>query len=298
MRSPLRKLRPLLLAALFGPGLLQADNPEPPREIPLKVVKIEDLPDLEISEHGRIALALDPEKWRLAETPNFMIHYRRVTEAKKVAREVEYDLWFVAEALKASREQYAKKSQVFVFQDEAEWAEFLSKLPGTPSWFASFAYGDELFLNIRRSSGPDRFDSQTLAHECTHAVVARLYPDKRFPLYLSEGFAEYMGSASVARRKNQSIGRHQSELFMASMPLEELLALSAYPESEERVGQLYQTSEKLVRYMYAKYPPASFPQFIDEVLAGTGFQDAVMKVYGAQLKSYEEFASGFEKFES
>jgi hypothetical protein len=37
----------------------------------------------------------------------------------------------------------------------------------------SLALGDELFLNVREQTGA--FDSETVAHETTHAVVARIY---------------------------------------------------------------------------------------------------------------------------
>ena len=47
---------------------------------------------------------------------------------------------------------------------------------------------DDLFLDVRAAQGG--FDSQTLAHETTHAIVARIYGGRRWPLWLNEGFAE------------------------------------------------------------------------------------------------------------
>ena len=285
----------MLLLGLTGPT--RAANPEPPREIPLEEVEFEQLSNVEMGENGTVALGIERDKWRHAETPNFILHFRRVTEAKKVAREVEYDLWFVAEAMLATPDQYQKKSHVFIFEDAEEWKFFLTHLPDVPSWSASFAYGDELFLNIRKKSGPEHFDSKTLAHECTHAVVARLYPGKRWPLYLNEGFAEYMGSASVAARKNQRVQRHQDELQFAQLTLDQLISLAAYPDDEGEVTALYQSSEKLVRYLYTKYAPAAFPRFVEALLEGTPFQDAVMKIYGEKAGTYEKFVEGFNRFE-
>lgn len=294
-----------LACALLGCALLlggretrAADNPEPPRDIPLEEVELDQLSDAEMGDKGKTALSFNPGKWRHAETSNFILHFRRITEAKKVAREVEYDLWFVAEALKAKPEQYEKKSHVFIFEDEDEWKAFLEKVPEIPAWSASFAYGDELFLNIRKKSGPVRFDSQTLAHECTHAVVARLYPRQRWPLYLNEGFAEYMGSASVAARKNQRVERHQRSLDYAQLSLDDLIALPAYPTDEIAITALYQTSEKLVRYLYSEYPPEAFPRFVEALLEGASFKEAAMKVYGAKAGSYEAFVEGFHRFET
>lgn len=191
----------------------------------------------EVGKCGATALEIEKDKWKHAETENFILHYRRATEAQKVAREVEYDLWFVAKVLGAGRDRYQRKSHVFVFEDEDEWKKFVG-LTKAPPWAASFAHGDELFLNVRRTEGPKRFDSNTLAHEATHAVVARLFPQKRWPLWLNEGWAEYMGGASVAARKGQSVKGHQSRLRLAGMPLATLEALREYPSDEAAVGQL------------------------------------------------------------
>ena len=201
--GPLRRISALVLSFAFcanagaqwpfgtpKPALPSANaSPaadQPPRDIPLVEKKWGELMPASrtISTIGGQAIAIETAKWKHAETENFVIHYRRVTEAQKVAREVEYDLWFVANHLGAKKEQYEKRSHVFVFQDEAEWKKFLG---GTsmPSWSASFANGDDLFLNVRQADAGGQFDSHLLAHETTHAVVARIYPRQRWPIWLS-----------------------------------------------------------------------------------------------------------------
>jgi hypothetical protein len=99
-------------------GAAVAEANQPPREMPLVEKKFEELADTNLGADGKTALGIAPEKWKHAETENFILHYRRVTEAQKVAREVEYDLWFVATTLGAKKEQYSKKSHVYVFEDE------------------------------------------------------------------------------------------------------------------------------------------------------------------------------------
>jgi len=39
-----------------------------------------------------------------------------MTEAHKVAREIEYDIWFIAKALGAGKEQYQRKSHVYILR--------------------------------------------------------------------------------------------------------------------------------------------------------------------------------------
>jgi len=279
-----------------SPAAPGAQTPSPPpRDIPVVEKKWETLANTDVTENGKIALEIAPQKWKHAETDNFILHYRRVTEAQKVAREVEYDLWFVATTLGATKDRYTRKSHVFVFEDDDEWKEFLGRTK-VPSWASSFAFGDELFLNVRRAGDTGRFNSSTLAHETTHAVVARLFPGKRWPLWLNEGFAEYMGGASVATRKGQSLKRYQANLSMAEMPLTTMESLREYPPDEEAVAQLYQTSEKFVRFLMNELPKDRIVQFIDAILAGKSMQDAVLAVYSDKFKDWPEFVKKYERF--
>ena len=94
---------------------------------------------------------------------------------------------------------------VFIFEDEKDWRTFMTAAAATTGvspWAVSFAHGENLFLNVRNGN-TGMFDSQTLAHETTHAVVARIYPNERPPLWLSEGFAEEMSGRSTAARMGQ-----------------------------------------------------------------------------------------------
>ena len=267
---------------------------EPDRDVPLVEKPFDQLSNQYLDLLGQKALSIRPTDWKHAETDNFILHYRRVTEAKKVAREVEYDLWFVATTLGATKEQYQKKSHVFIFEDDKEWGSFVSQTT-LPQWVASFAQRDELFLNLRNVGGM-AFDSHLLAHETTHAVVARLYPGARWPLWLSEGFAEYMGGASVAGLKNQTVRRQEHVLDFASMSLDQLQQTQKYPDDPIQVAELYETAEKLIRFIMTELPRERFTQFINAVLAGRNLKDALLYVYPDKLASYEDFERKFEKF--
>ena len=139
----------------------------------------------------------------------FNVLASRATEAQRVVREIEYNLWFVAKALGAGKERYAKKSHVYIFEGEGEWKSFLSESE-TPPWSGSFAYGDNLFLHV---GGPgEGFDSHTLAHETTHAVVARLYEGgvRRFYLAGSLGMED---PAHVNRLFGRLVGDYPAASF-------------------------------------------------------------------------------------
>ena len=267
---------------------------QPPRETAFVEVAPDKVPTDGISEVGHIALAILPEKWKAAETPNFHVHFRRATEAKKVVREIEYDLNFVAQQLGAKPESYARKSHVYVFEDVGEWAQFLAKADA-PDWFGSFAHGDELFLSVR---GRDNhaFDSHTLAHETTHAAVSRIYGARRWPIWLNEGIAEYMGSAAVADRKNQTLKRNQRDLCTADMPLAELLALQKYPDALPDIARLYQTGEKFVRFLMSKGSPAQFVAFADALVDAQPFDAAIATNYPGQWPDPRKFEEDFTKY--
>jgi len=266
----------------------------PPRDIPLVEKKWEELSDTQLGANGEAALSIKPGKWKHAETDHFIIHFRRVTEAHKVVREIEYDFWFVAKTLGAKPEQYARKSHVFVFEDETEWKKFLIDT-NWPSWVGSFAAREGLFLNIRRMEQGGLFDSHTLAHETTHAVVARLYPNERWPVWLSEGFAEYMGGASVATRNHQLIKSYQKDLD-TQMSLEEMFATQRYPDDVDKVRDLYRTSEKFVRFLMNELPPYRFRKYVEAVLTSKDGQAAFMQVYGDKFPTLDAFQKKFTTF--
>ena len=127
------------------PSPRPARSTPPPYDVPLRQEHWEQLADHSISPAGEKALALHPERWRHGETENFVIHYRSLSDALQIAREIEFDLWYVAQSLGATSEQYARKSHVYVFQDEKEWQKFPVETQA-PDWVHSFALRDELFL--------------------------------------------------------------------------------------------------------------------------------------------------------
>jgi hypothetical protein len=278
---------------MSGAALAVENDTPPPRDIRLVEKKLEALPNQDANPMAAQALAIEPKKWKHAETDHFIIHYRRATEAQKVVREIEFDLWFVARTLGASKERYAKKSHVYVFEDEREWRDFVHQVKDLPQWVASFAHGDELFLHVGGMG--EGFDSTILAHETTHAVVSRLYPDKEWPRWLNEGFAEYMGIASQAARKGTWAKGMQKDLSGVTMPLSQVIALTDYPTDERDVRLYYQSCEKVVRFLMDDYPRERFPQLIDAILNGETLETAIPRVYAPQVKDYATFLKQYER---
>lgn len=275
-----------------SPSLAPVSTP-PPYDVALRQEPWEKLPDRQTSRVGQQALALRPQQWRHGETENFIFHYRGLSDALQVAREIEFDLWYVANSLGAETADYTKESHVYFFADEKEWQKFLT-LTHAPGWTHNFALGDELFLNVRAAGGG--FDSQTLGHETTHAVVARIYPGREWPIWLSEGFAEYLGYASVAARGSRSPRSNQRKLHYADMTVAERTATVRYPQDIEQVARLYETSAKFVRYLFNKYPVERFPKIVDRLIGGSTAPEALVGVYGAEFRDLPAFEKRFSRF--
>jgi len=281
---------------LTVPLSAQDSPPEPPRQVPLIEKSWEQLSNQQVGDYGILALAIRPEKWRHAETENFIIHFRRAAEAHPTVREIEYDLWFVAKTLGATRAETARKSHVFIFEDENEWQTFIAKIK-VPVWCHSFARGDELFLNIRQTTGI--LDSHTLAHETTHAVVSRIYQVRhagQWPIWLNEGFAEYMGQLSVASRTHVPLSMKERFLQHATLSLDELTKSTQYPDDVLKIAVFYRSAERLVSFLMTQSPKERFTKFIDAILSGKTLQVAIVEIYGDQYKDFNTFEKKYQIF--
>ena len=257
----------------------------------------EALANHDVGEEGNIALAIRPAAWLHGETPNWILHYRRITEAKRVALEIDFHIVFVAKALGATPDQIAHKANVFIFEDDKDWKEFMSKVtavsPVSP-WAASFAHGQDLFLNVRNGQ-TGTFDSSTLAHETTHAVVARVYPNKRCPLWLNEGFAEAMSGESVGARMGQYNQRLLQRFNAALLSPEQLVAMESYPTEMTAVWQLYQSAEKLVRFIRTDAPKEKFPELFKALVNGEPLTVALPRIYADKYPTYDVFKQRFAR---
>jgi hypothetical protein len=269
-----------------------AGSTPPPLGAPMRQLTWATLSNRDVSYLGSKALEINQQNWYHGETENFVIHYRNFSDALQISREIEFDLWYVAKRLGASKEQYARKLHVYVFQDDREWQAFISKSNYREPWAHSFAIHDELFLNVHGTG--QGFESHTLAHETTHAVVARIYRNRWWPIWLSEGFAECMADECGAVRRGLQPGAYPRSLSSATMSLTELFALVSYPKEGTAAREMYETSTKFVRYLLTTYPANLFPQFVDHVLDGEPISTALVEVYGAEFRDLPAFDKRFE----
>ncbi|MFL6515378.1 MAG: hypothetical protein ACJ8M1_10180 [Chthoniobacterales bacterium] len=285
--------RPSPAANVPSPAIYQsaaANSTPPPMGATMRQKTWNTLSNTDLSLLGGQAVAMNPRAWFHGETEDFIIHYRNFSDALQVAREIEFDLWYVARTLGATREQYSRKSHVYVFQDDKEWQAFVAEAHERP-WSHSFALRDELFLNVHGTGSG--FESHTLAHETTHAVVARIYGDRRWPLWLNEGFADYMADACASVRRGLPPTANPPNRRSATMSLTDLIAISRYPDDPLSISQLYETGAKFVRYLFTKYRPDLFVRFVDRLIDRNPAQTALVDVYGDEFRDLAAFDKRF-----
>ncbi len=250
------------------------------------------LPNHDIGDEGKLALDIRPNAWLHGESPSWIVHYRRITEAKRVALEIDFHMNFVAKTLGAKADQVAHKANVFIFEDDKDWKEFMSKrTPDNLSFAASFATGENLFLNVRNGT-TGVFNSQLLAHETTHAIVARIF-HRHPPLWLSEGFAEEMSGRSTGARMGQYNSRLLQHTRTPLLPVDQILAIQQYPTDLDSVYQLYENAERLVRFLMTNTPPEQFQRLFGALLDGDTLPAAVPKYYGDKYRTYEAFTQAY-----
>src|SRR5437868_6135779 len=120
-------------------------------------------------------------------------------------------------------------------------------------------------------------------------MVARIYGERRWPVWLSEGFADYMADACNAVRRGLPPGANPRNLRSATMTLTELMSVTRYPEDDASVPQLYETGTKFVRYLFARYPAELFARFVSRLLDGVQTPAALVEVYGNEFQDLNAF---------
>jgi len=250
----------------------------------LKEVPFHELSNPSLNAFGRTALALNPDSFKHGESANFIYHYFDPVTAKQVAVEAEYFFRVIAKDLGREGEAVGKKAQIFMLPDR-EWEEFKRGASLDP-WTGGMHAGNELFITREgeRPQGP------TLGHEVAHLVVER-YFGGNIPLWLNEGYAEYISGVLYASYYRAR--RYVSKPRFAGMeredyiPLEKLATMTAYPAQEREVVAFYVESRKLVTFLQQRGKDP-FRVFFAALANGGSFDSALQTAYALSRRELEE----------
>jgi len=245
----------------------------------------EELSDRKLTDTGQTALKIYGDAWRHAETSHFIYHYHDPKEAETVLSHAEaYYLW-VKQLFGVEVDEEKRKGHVFVFDDRVLWKSFNARTPEKLPGAEAFTNGFELFLYRE----PFYLEPQrVLAHEITHLVLFR-FVKGTVPLFLNEGFAEFMATKAIAMKTDGDPYRlrtFQSIPAADFIPVEELVAFQAYPEGRETV--FYQESELLTRYLALNYPTEKFYELLKLTAGGKPFAKALEELYGMDMEVFSE----------
>ncbi len=244
----------------------------------LKEVPFTALSNPYVTPLGAAALSIRPTEWKHAETDNFVYHYFHSFIATPVSVEAEFYYRVVARDLGKDTSHWERKAHIFIFEQPEDWRSFQTKANLDP-WTGGIHQGGSLF--IQRDPNL-KFKGNTLGHETAHLVVDRFY-GSNVPLWLNEGYAEYISQvayASYYRARGYDAHPHSNALTAATfVPLDRLANALTYPAQVREVVAFYIESEKLVQFLNAA-DKTKFQTMLDLLAHGSLFENALHNAYG------------------
>ena len=273
-------------------GCSFAQQPQPLGSLP--EVALEKLSDRSFTALAMRALGVRGGEWRHAETEHFIYHFFDAPTAAAVSVEAEFAYRIIAQELGKDTAAWERKCHMFLFSDEADWAQF-TKAGALEPWTGGIHSQGSLF--VRRAAGL-LSKNQTLPHEITHLVLERFF-GAGIPLWLNEGFAEYAGSrcrASFYRARGYNEKPRASAVSAERyIPVAQLTAMATYPADDTLVATFYNESEKLVRFLCATDKQA-FLAFLDAMSKGARFDSALAKTFGSRFPNVDALEKEFRPY--
>ncbi len=238
----------------------------------------------------------------MAETAHFVIYSEDKPEnLRRFAEELErYDAGMrFLRGIPASKDSPGNKLTIFAVSG----LNAVQKLAGGNGMIAGFynprAGGSVAFVPRRMSGGRGELDSdEVLRHEYAHHFMFRNFP-AAFPLWFSEGFAEFHSTARVQPDGSIDFGlpaQHRSlELFhLGALPIETLLQPDREKLGNNGMLLLYGRGWLLTHYLsLSKERAGQLGKYLTALNAGKSSLDAAREAFGdlktlnAQLDSYK-----------
>jgi len=131
----------------------------------------------------------------------------------------------------------------------------------------------------------DMQSRQILFHELTHHFMHQYFP-ATYPVWYSEGFAEYMGSIQIDSSDTVVIGNRLESRYPALwhnqwLPVRQLLTARNYSDVKTGIGLLYSEGWLLVHYLTnAGVRRGQLKQYLADVNKGVAFEKAAQDAFG------------------
>jgi hypothetical protein len=239
--------------------------------------------------HGREVIGR--YKWLHAQTPHFIVHYISEADARLSMHYIEFAYSAVLSLLGLDPQRGAQKGHVFLFSGDAQWREYLAQSNKDPR-LGGFAYKNELLLPVVPSRGEKdggHDSAKTLCHEVAHAIVSRFYPAAKPPLWLNEGFAEYVAALTLSAKSGNPVDKFMSAKADRPMNVGDVFRRVRY--GGNTVFAFYANSAWCVRTLCEKLPADGFPRFFNAVTAGNSPDVAFRAAYGVKCPGTQAFST-------
>ena len=260
----------------------------------LKDLPFSSLSSPYVTPLGSAALSIRANEWKHAETDNFIYHYFHGYVATPVSVEAEFYYRVIARDLNKDTSHWERKAHIFIFERPEDWKAFQTRANLDP-WTGGIHQRGELFIQRDPNF---KFKGSTLGHETAHLVVDRFF-GSNVPLWLNEGYAEYIGRVTYASfnraRGYDAHPRTDSLAAEAFVPLDRLTHALTYPTEVKDVLAFYVESEKLVRFLNSA-DKTKFLVLLDALSRGSLFENALHTAYGAQFPTPSQLEVAFRPY--
>ncbi|MFA5189999.1 MAG: hypothetical protein WC740_04690 [Verrucomicrobiia bacterium] len=250
----------------------------------------DQLSDKDLKDWGK--LAIKNSKWRHGETEHFIIHYQKLSEAQRAARESEIYCEYLKTDLGLVKDYHKGKNHLFIYAKEEDWNSFCFETKRNRI-LVSTHYDGEMFILARSN---DSTFSQQLAFPVTCAVLRRFF-SKDPPHWVTTGVANFEEGNAYKQMKGIGGGdRGSGRRGSAAYPMESLLAANNSPRDSSQRYEYSRTCERLVRFLLTKLDRQRFVTLVTKLCERVSFQTAIPAVYPEKFKTYQEFLTAYNSF--
>jgi hypothetical protein len=241
----------------------------------------DQLSDKTLAEWGQAAMK-SAKSWRHGETRSFVIHYHKLAEAQRAAREAEFYYEYVKKDLLLEKDYDTGKNHLFIFDDRTEWETFLAAL--NKEYFVSTHKGKEMFVYAPAN---DQTFSQRLAFPVTNCAFRRYFP-KALPYWLRIGLGEFETGNAYKQMKGIAGGSRGSGKRQRARdyPFEKLFAAAEYPSQRT---DFIATAERIARILLNDLDRKRFVPLGMKLCEGATFEKTIVEMYPQRFRTFDDF---------
>lgn len=230
--------------------------------------------------------------WHEASSTNFVVYSEgSQEEARAFAAKLEKFNFVLRRYHNVREVEAAPRFRVFLLENVDAVQRMLDQ-EGVGGYYVSDARG-LMFVGTRRAGSSREFDPEIiLFHEYVHHFMYQYFP-ATYPVWYSEGYAEFWGSTRILENDVVEVGHPQEGRFGSFfqgrwVTMNRLLTAQSYAEIPD-IDLLYAEGWMLNRYMFEnRERHAQLQAYLRDINAGMSYRDAMNRNFGenaAQLNS-------------